>query len=436
MAGKISAIIPGSIAESKHLHPGDYLLEINGRQLNDLIDYNYTAYEDELTLLLRRADGTEQKIKLRKDAGEDLGLVFEAEVFDGIRSCRNRCLFCFIDQLHEKPRQSLLLKDDDYRMSFLEGNFITGTNLSATDIQRIVDLRLSPLYISVHCTNPGLRGHMLGLKKPAPILPLLQELTTSGVSVHTQIVLCPGINDGAVLEQTIAELAALHPGVESIAIVPVGLTRFQRRRSLRFFTQEEAAALLDWLKPLQTQFLQQYGTRFVFAADEIYIRAGRDFPKPGHYEEFVQLENGVGLAALFSQEWRFCRRRLARYGLPPQTLVGKTGLVTGISGAAVLAVAMPDIEAASQGRVELLPIENSFFGPTITVTGLLTGSCLIKVLPVGQYSRYIIPNNMLKHGSRLFLDDMTVDEVAEILQTAIIVAENNAKGLYEALITQ
>ena len=432
MAAKISAVIAGGIAEALHLTPQDTIVDINGRELTDLIDYNFAVAEEELMLTVLKANGELLQIEVEKDAWEDLGLVFNAEVFDGIRSCRNHCLFCFIDQLQPAPRASLLIKDDDYRMSFLEGNYITGANLREEDFARIAALGLSPLYVSVHATDAGLRGHMLGRPDPAPVLPLLKRLIDFGTSVHTQIVLCPGINDGAALAQTIDDLAALAPGVASIAVVPVGLTRFQRNRQLRLFSAEEAVELLYWLEPRQKEFKKRLGTRLVFAADEYYIRAGRPFPGAAHYEDFCQLENGVGLAALFAAEWRKCRRR-KRLAWPQAALYPKTGVVTGLSGAVTLASIMPDIAAISGGRAELLPVENSLYGPSVTVTGLLTGTCLLKALPRGHYQRYIIPGHMLKHGGDLFLDDMTVGELEHLLQTPLIVAENNAAGLYKAL---
>jgi len=432
MAAIISAIVAGSIAGELCLAPSDTIVSINGRELSDLIDYNYAAAEEELTLTVCKANGELLHIEVEKDAWEDLGLVFAAEVFDGIRSCSNHCLFCFIDQLQPAPRASLLIKDDDYRMSFLEGNYITGVNLREEDFSRIVALGLSPLYVSVHATDADLRGRLLGRPGPAPALPMLKRLTDNGISVHTQIVLCPGINDGAALAQTIDDLAALAPGVASIAVVPVGLTRFQRHRQLRLFTASEAAALLDWLKPRQQDFRRRYATRLVFAADEFYIQAGRDFPAAAHYEDFCQLENGVGLAALFADQWRKYRRR-QRLHPALAASYAKTGVVTGISGAAALAALISDIRAISGGRAELIPVENSFYGPSVTVTGLLTGSCLLQALPRGHYDRYIIPSHMLKHGSELFLDDMTVSELERELQTPMIIAENNAAGLYQAL---
>jgi putative radical SAM enzyme (TIGR03279 family) len=431
MGGIISVVEPGSPAAAAGVQAGDHLLTVNGRPLADLIDYYFAAAEQQLTLSLRRAGCQELTLKLEKESGADIGLSFTSEVFDGIRRCRNKCLFCFVDQLQPQPRESLLIKDDDYRMSFLEGNFISGVNLNEADFQRIQELRLSPLYISVHATDAALRGRLLGRKRSAPVLPLLTRLIDYGVTLHTQIVLVPGFNDGAALEQTVAELARLFPGVASIGLVPLGLTRFQQRPELRLGTAEEAAAVLERLLAWQKEFRKRYGTRLLFAADEFYIRANQPFPAARHYEEFAQLENGIGMAALFAEEWKGCLRRY-RGGWPGQDYP-KTALVTGQAGAAALAPLMPEIERLTAGAVTLLPLENRFYGPSVTVSGLLTGSCLAAALPRGVFARYIIPDCMLKHGSTLFLDDMSVEDLALALQTPFTVAQSNAKGLLAAL---
>ena len=431
MGGIISSVKPGSPAERAGILAGDSLLALNGQPIWDLIDYYFGAAEEQLALTLSRSGSGEFSVSLCREGDADWGLVFTEEVFDGIRPCRNKCLFCFIDQLQPAPRASLLIKDDDYRMSFLEGNFITGTNMREEDFRRIRELRLSPLYISVHATEAALRGRLLGLGKPAPVLPLLKRLIECGASLHTQIVLTPGLNDGAALKATVADLAGLFPGVASIGIVPLGLTRFQSDPQLRLGTAEEAAALLEELAVWQKEYRGLYGTRLVFAADEFYIRAGLPFPPARRYEDFAQLENGIGQAALFAKEWE---RRMRRYrdAAPPETYP-KTAVVTGRAGAAVLAPLWLDIEHLTAGAADLLPVENSFYGPGVTVSGLLTGSCLAAALPRGVYARYIIPDCMLKHGSTLFLDDMTVEELARFLQTPVVAAPSNAAGLFAAI---
>ncbi len=429
MSGLISGIVPQSIAEELELQAGDLLLSINGMPVTDIIDYDFLTADEYLELEIKLVAGETVIFEVEKDFDEPLGLIFAADVFDGIKSCANHCLFCFIDQQQPAPRDSLLLKDDDYRMSFLEGNFITATNLRPQDYQRIQSMRLSPLYISVHATDPKLRKELLGFKKDAAILPILQKLIGYGCELHTQIVLCPDINDGAVLAKTIADLRALHPGVRSAAVVPVGLTRFQTNPRLRLFAQEEAASLLRYLEGVQQECLAQYGDPFVFPADELYVKAGLPFPDAALYGDFAQIENGIGMAALFLADWQKVGQTLPK-SLP---LSKKTAILTGVNGAAVLRPALEEWIAASSGMLELIVAENSFYGPTVTATGLLTGSCLCKAVAPGQYQRVLIPENMLKFDSQLFLDDMTVAQVAQALQAEVLVVPTTATALAERL---
>lgn len=429
MAGVISAVAPRSIAAELDLAPGDKLLCVNGQPVQDIIDYDFLlADEEALTLLIEKTNGETWELEIEKEAEEELGISFAANVFDGIRPCRNHCIFCFIDQLQPAPRRSLLLKDDDYRMSFLEGNFITGTNLREADLARIAALRLTPLYVSVHSTDEDVRALMLGCKKPAPILPLLRRLIDTGAQIHTQIVLCPEINDGALLQQTVADLAALYPGVASIAVVPVGLTRFQPNPRLRLYSRQEAADLLDTVTAWQRDFQARYGTSLVFAADELYVKAARPFPPAAHYENFDQIENGVGLASRFLAEWQECRS-----SLPAPTQLPKTGIVTGVTGWAVLQELEADLQRLSQGQVEIIRVENSFYGPLTTATGLLTGSCLQEALPRGVYSRLLIPTTMLKFDEAIFLDDCTLPELEQALQTPVQAVPPQAAALLQAL---
>ena len=284
------------MAEEIGLEPGDVLLSINGQPVRDLIDYNYHSEDEFLELEVKRRDGEIWNCEVEKYADEELGLMFEANVFDRVRTCRNHCIFCFVDQLQPHPRSSLKIKDDDYRMSFMEGSFITCTNLTEEDYRRIGELKLSPLYISVHTVDPVLRGRLLGRRKPTEILLTLQRLISMGVKIHAQIVLCPDINDGAALAQTIDSLYALHPGVQTLAVVPVGLTKYQKNPDLRLFTPEEAAALIDDIEARQRRYIKECGQAFVYAADELYVKAGRSFPPLELYGELPQIENGVGMA--------------------------------------------------------------------------------------------------------------------------------------------
>ena len=428
MSGKIIQVLPDSIAEEIGIQPGDTLLSINGEPVADLIDYNFHCAEDALDLEVQRADGEIWMCEVEKDPDEDLGLVFAANVFDRIRPCQNHCLFCFIEQLPPNPRPSLLVKDDDYRMSFLEGNYITCTNLEDGDFQRIADLHLSPLYVSVHTVDPLLRQRMLGRKKPAEILLTLQRLIACGCQIHAQIVLCPGINDGEYLQKTIEALYALYPGVLSVAVVPVGITKFQKNTSLRLFTVQEALQTLDQIHRFQHRAMKERNTAFVYGADEFYIRAKKEFPPASLYGEFSQIEDGIGMAALFLQQWEQCRG-----DLPKRASGERVGIVAGVGGAVVLHDAVWEMRQVPGAKVELLTVPNTYFGETITVTGLLTGSCLLDAIPPGCFDRLILPDNMLKFDEDIFLDDQTVDQVAKKLGTPITIVDGHARSLLEAV---
>lgn len=431
MGGKIVDVLPDSAAWELGLSPGDELLAINGQPVRDLIDYNYYSGDEYLELEVRRADGEIWSCQVEKEADEDLGMVFAANVFDGVRVCKNHCLFCFVDQLQPKPRPSLKLKDDDYRMSFLEGSFITCTNLTEEDYRRIGQMRLSPLYISVHTVDPQLRGEMLGLRRPCEILLTLQRLISLGVTVHAQIVLCPGINDGAVLEQTIDSLYSLHPGVSTLAVVPVGLTRFQKNPALRLFTPEEAGALIDLIEARQRKYLRQTGEAFVYAADELYVKAGRSFPQAELYGDFVQIENGVGMASLFLEQWQS-----ARSLVPSRPAAGRVAIATGHNGAYVLSPIIGEINLISGSQIRLIEVENSFYGKSITASGLLTGVDLLQALPKGEFTRLLLPVNMFKFDEDVFLDDMTATELSRELQTELRIVEPDPASLIAAIFDQ
>lgn len=439
LAGLIAGVTPGSIAEELGIEAGDKLLSINDCQLEDIIDYRFCSADEQLELEIEKADGRMEIIDLEKDADEDLGIIFCANVFDGIRHCQNHCLFCFVDQLPPRPRTSLLLKDDDYRMSFLEGNYITGTNLQEEEIERIERLRISPLYISVHSTDPELRSRLLGHRQAGRIMPLLRRLSKAKIDIHTQIVLCPGINDGQELDRTIEDLASLYPQVCSCAIVPVGLTKYQKHKELRLLNSREAASLINHISRKQEYFRKIFGTSFVFLADEIYLNAGLPFPEAEHYEDFCQLENGVGMAALFLQEWR----DLA-IDIPEKVEPCKLAIISGKSGEQVLKHIMGDLERVQGLQVKLIGVANVFFGESVTVSGLLTGTCLIEALgengkeaaKFADYKRLLLPSCLLKFGEELFLDSMSVSQLEKALGRKITVVEANAQGLFDALFNE
>ena len=439
MGGKIAGIVPGSIAEEIGIEPGDTLVAINDNPINDLIDYNYYEDGEYLELTIEKANGELWLCAVDKYEDEQIGLIFTANVFDRIRSCANHCLFCFIDQLQPHPRPSLLLKDDDYRMSFMEGNFITCTNLREEDYQRIAKMKLSPLYISVHTVDPLLRQKMLGRKKPAEILLTLQRLISMGCRLHTQIVLCPGINDGEHLARTLDSLANLaldtrrsletpEGGVLSIAVVPVGITKYQTNPQLRLFTPQEAGKLIDDIEARQELYRQKVGSRLVFAADELYVKAGRPFPPAANYEDFAQIENGVGMAALYLKRWQDIRA-----SIPHTPAAAGTAVATGTNGAAVIRSVITEINRLSGSDIKLVTVPNTFYGETVTATGLITGTCILNAIAQKQYQRLLIPSNMLKFDEDIFLDDMTVGELESKLEIPIEIVGPQPADLVKAL---
>ncbi len=423
MAGLISEIIPGTIACRLQLEAGDKVLTINGKAPMDMIDYQYLTTDPFIKLEIEKTDGRKKSYFVKKAYDEDLGIVFTANVFDRIRECANQCLFCFVRQMPAGCRDSLYVRDDDYRMSFMQGNFITGTNLNSKDLERIKTRKLSPLYFSVHTTDPEQREYLLQNKRAGNILPLLTDLVENGIQLHTQIVLCPGINDGKYLEKTIHDLAALFPGVESVAVVPVGLTKFQIHEELRCFTQEECARVIDYLEERQQVFLEKFGARFVFPSDEFYIAAGREIPSDETYEEFAHLENGVGLTRYlhtsFEMAWEDYK----------DTVLDKprhVTIVTGKSGYPAIRPLVEKMNTIPNLEIETIIAENKFFGATVTVTGLLTGSCLLAALTDWRKTQIeplpivFISQSMLKFETDLFLDDMTVSQVEEKLNIKLV----------------
>ncbi|MGE5528901.1 MAG: DUF512 domain-containing protein [Patescibacteria group bacterium] len=360
-------------------------------------------------------DGGRRTLRIAKACDESLGLSFPAAVFDGIRRCGNRCVFCFVDQLPRGMRPTLYVKDEDYRLSFLQGNYVTLSGISAADLARIKSHRLSPLYVSVHATDPGARGRLLGLGGPAPILPLLRELTGAGIKIEAQAVICPGWNDGQILHQTIADLSALWPGVESLAVVPVGLTGHRASLApLQAFSQAAAAAILAEIESWQERLLGRTGTRFVFAADEFYITAGATMPPGACYEDYLQLENGVGLCRSFEDDFRAAWRRW-RAKLRP----GRLRVVTGVAASGMwhrLARLMRHAGVS----LEIAAVTNRFFGGGVTVAGLLTGGDILAALRDLDTIPTFVPNAAVQRGADVFLDDLTTGELARATGAEVI----------------
>ncbi len=422
---KIESIMPGSYAEEIGLQPGDRLLSINSQPVNDLLDYYLSLETERLQLEVLCANDELWDLDIEKGLMDDLGL--EVEHPDP-RVCGNQCQFCFVHQLPKGMRKTLYVKDEDYRFSYLYGSYITLSNLSEEDYTRIIEKQLSPLYVSVHATDAQVRGRLLGSEVPA-VLPLIERLTSHGISLHCQVVLCPGLNDKEILDQTIADLSALYPQVASLAVVPVGLTQFREKLPvLERLNEADAALCLDQIHGWQDKLLKSCGSRFVFAADEIYLRAQRDFPELEAYEDFAQIENGVGMIAQFRAQTEEVLLETAPLGLKTVTLI------TGSSFYEELRDFCHRLSLRCGTTIQLVPIRNDFFGPQITVTGLLTGADIISQLKgktLGQ--ALLVPDVLLRDGDLMLLDDLTLEDISQALQVPVVDIDNTPWGLLDAL---
>ena len=414
---KIASVDPHSPARKAGVRPGEKLTHINGHPIVDVLDYKFYAYDPRLELTLTDPEGNSRTLRLRKEEGEDLGLNFETYLMDKARSCANKCIFCFVDQMPPGMRDTLYFKDDDARLSFLMGNYMTLTNLSRREIQRIMDLRISPINISVHATDPELRSAMLKNPRAGECLEVMKQFAQAGIEMNCQIVACPGVNDGPALERTLADLSGLYPAVTSVAVVPVGITKFREGLCrIEPYTREQAAALLDQVEQFAAAFLEKQGTSLAWCSDEFYLIAGRPLPEKAYYEDMDQLENGVGMLRLLLQQAELA---LEDEG---QTEVAPFSVATGLSAAPFVQEIVDKIrEKCGNIKGMVYPIVNRFFGETITVSGLITGTDLIEQLRGRELGkRLLIPDNMLRAGERVFLDDVTVEQLEEALGVAVI----------------
>lgn len=432
MSVTIHAVEPGSVCEKKGILPGDELLLINGHEIDDFLDYRFYMTETKLRLTFKQ-NGVYKVITVFKDEAQDIGLQFDNYLMSRQQSCRNKCIFCFIDQLPKGLRSSLYFKDDDSRLSFLFGNYITLTNLSEHDVQRIIDMHISPVNISVHTTNPELRVKMMKNPNAAKSLALIGRFAEAGIKINTQLVLCPGINDGAELQKTMEDLASYYPNVQMIAAVPLGVTKFRENLpQLQTYTKESAAAVLDLIEAFGDAFKKQHGVRFAFAADEFYIKAERPIPDASYYEDFEQLENGVGMCALLKQEFLDALQAESARTLNTSKTIA--------CGTAVYPL-IQELADAAQAKftglnLYVVPVVNNFFGTTITVTGLLTGTDLIEQLKNKQLGDALILScSMLRNEMDLFLDDTTPQQLANALHVPVIFTENNGADLLNAILT-
>ena len=429
---KIKYVEPGSIAWELELEPGDTLLAVNGEQVEDIFDYHYLINEEYLELLVRKGSGEEWELEIEKEYEDDLGIVFENSLMDEYRSCRNKCIFCFIDQMPKGMRETLYFKDDDSRLSFLQGNYITLTNMSDHDIDRIIRYRLEPINISFHTMNPQLRCKMLNNRFAGEVFPKIDRLSAAGIEMNGQIVLCRGINDGEELEFSLGALERYVPQLKSVSVVPVGLTRFRDGLyPLEPFTREDAVAVLEQIGRWQRYYMENYGVHLAHAGDEWYSLAGQEVPEEEAYDGYPQLENGVGMVRLLLEE--------ARGALAALTGDGRRRVISIATGALAYPYIMrligeiqekfPHIEA------RVYRIENRFFGEQITVSGLITGQDLEEQLAGRELGEaLLLPCNMMRSGERVFLDDVTVEELEKALQITVRIVESSGQSFVEEVL--
>lgn len=425
MKGLISGVRHNSLAEAAGIKAGELLCSINGAQVQDIIELSFYTADYEVELELEDPAGERRQVHIAKYPDEDLGLEFESAVFDGVSECRNHCIFCFVDQMIPGMRPGLYVRDDDYRLSFLYGNFVTLTNLSETDFERIISTHMTPLYVSVHATDPVVRCQMMHNRFAGQLMERLHKLIDAGIEVHTQIVCCPGYNDGAILTKSFEELSALRPAVLTMAVVPVGITKHREQLfKLATFTKQQAAALIDQVTPWQERSRKETGETFIYLGDEFYLLAERELPPAEWYDGFPQLENGIGLTRNFLEEWEqtLPKMRGRRAAAPAMIPVGE-------SAYKLLEPLADELNRRFGTQHHFVPVVNRFFGGRVNVTGLLTGGDILEQV---QSPRLILPAVVL-NNDELFLDDMPLAEFKKRYPGRVELAKG-AKELLQLLL--
>ena len=423
----ISEIVPNSIAEELGIEKGDKLIKVNGEYVEDILEYKFLISEEAIIIEIEKPNKKIWELDIEKSYDEDLGLIFD-EFIGNQKSCSNKCIFCFIDQLPKGMRKSLYFKDDDTRLSFMHGNFVTLTNLKDKDIDKIINYRISPINISVHTTDPFLRRKMLHNKKAGNIIEQLRRLKEGNIKMKGQIVLCPGINDGDELDKTIRDLYSFYPQLYCIAIVPVGLTKFRKGLyPISEYEKDNSLNVIEHVEAAQSYYLKKTGTRFAFLSDEFYLIASRELPSYKNYEGFYQLENGVGITRLFLEE---ITKSLNESDYSANEVKNAT-IVTGEYAVPYLKDAATQVmEKYSKTRLDVIGITNEFFGTTIKVSGLITGKDLITQLKKKKIANnLLIPDNMLKSGEKLFLDDLEIKDIEKELKTRVITCKEDGSDL-------
>lgn len=435
MAVKIKAVEVGSPAYNCGVTERDSILKINNREIVDVLDYRFFQLDADLLLTLKNDKGEEREVRVKKGEGEELGLEFDSYLMDNQRSCRNNCVFCFIDQLPKGMRESLYFKDDDSRMSFLFGNYITLTNITEHEIDRIINMHISPINVSVHTTNPSLRVKMMNNRFAGEALDALWRICDAGIEINCQLVLCPEYNDGEELVRSLTDLTK-HQNIKSIACVPVGLTGHRENLTkLRPFTQKEARAVIKTVIKFGDECIKKYGERRVFPADEFYILANVGIPSYEFYEDFNQLENGVGMWALTKEN---AREEVENQKKGLSLFRREVSVVTGEAAYPLIKDIVDRVHAKWHNLTcRVYPVKNEFFGGEITVTGLVTGNDIIKQLKGKNLGKeLIVPATMLRHERDMFLDDITVQELSEKLGVKVRVIETDGTGLVKAILNR
>mgnify|MGYP002768604100 FL=1 len=432
----VEKVLSGSIAEEMEITPGDALLEINGHKIEDIFDYQYYTQDEYIEILVRKPSGEEWLLEIDKGYDEDLGITFENGLMDDYRSCHNKCIFCFIDQMPKGMRDTLYFKDDDSRLSFLQGNYVTLTNMSDEDVDRIIRYNLSPINVSFQTTNPELRCKMLNNRFAGQALEKAWKLAQAGIIMNGQIVLCKGVNDGAELDRSIRDLSAYLPNLESVSVVPVGLSKYRDGLyPLEPFTKEDAQDVLRIIHGWQNKIYPEYGTHFVHASDEWYILAEEELPQEEQYDGYLQLENGVGMLRLLLDEFAEAMEEDRINGR--QARAKHITLATGRLAYRFIKQMAMQMEERYEGlQIDVIAIRNDFFGEMITVSGLLTGQDIMAQLKdrdLGE--KLLLPQNVLKSGEPVFLDDYTLDDIEKALQVRIDIVKSSGRDFIEAILS-
>jgi len=428
---KIVSVLRNSIAQELEIEPGDELISVNGASIQDYIDYKCQISDEEIELEIKKPNGEVWEFEIEKEYDEDLGIIFENPLMDNIKVCSNKCVFCFIDQMPKGMRKTLYLKDDDTRLSFLYGNFITLTNLSDDEINRIIRYRISPIKVSVHATDLNLRNEMMGKKDGKDVMIYLKKLADGGITVDCQIVLCKDINDKEVLNNTIDDLIKLYPSVRSVAVVPVGLTDYRDKLyKLNKFDKESSLELINQIVKKQNYLLQKHGTRFVFIADEFYVLSESEFPAYDSYEDFDQIENGIGLFRLLEREIDDSINNIKKI----EDTNKRFTIVTGAAAYDIMCELSNKISKKTGIEINVVKIINECFGKNITVAGLVTGKDIINQLNGKGYKNLIIPKVMVEFEDNIFLDDIKIEDLERELDTKVYVCEVNGKKLVDLLL--